>query len=416
MLPASWLRGILLSTALLDELTFGFLVVGLPLARDTFSMSYEQVGLLFTAGALAALIIEPMVNLASDHVSKRVPILTGMFSLVVAFAVAGLTHNYVVLLLAVALANPAIGAAVGLAQAALVEQRPDSATRTLTRWTLLSSVGDLLSPLVVAVTAAAGGGWMALSLLGAGLWLVAGGVTLPFPFPRPVAGADSDGGDEEDEQPGQSALARLRRTLTSALRDRVLLRWLIVLFMATMVDEIFLGFTGLLLRDRLHASITTTSLILALGMIGGMIGLIALERLLARRPESQHLGIRLLPWLALLTLAGVAALLLAQDLWLAALALGAIGFGATGWYPVAKAAAYGRLPGRPGMLLAITGLLTPLELVLPAVVGGLADRFGLVVALGFLGVAPLGVLLFAPRISAKSDKSSKTASVSRETS
>jgi hypothetical protein len=195
-----------------------------------------------------------------------------------------------------------------------------------------------------------------------------------------------------------------------------LLRWLIVLFMATMVDEIFLGFTGLLLRDRLHASITTTSLILALGMIGGMIGLIALERLLARRPESQHLGIRLLPWLALLTLAGVAALLLAQDLWLAALALGAIGFGATGWYPVAKAAAYGRLPGRPGMLLAITGLLTPLELVLPAVVGGLADRFGLVVALGFLGVAPLGVLLFAPRISAKSDKSSKTASVSRETS
>ncbi|HEX8729024.1 MAG TPA: hypothetical protein VF739_10395, partial [Ktedonobacterales bacterium] len=148
-----WLRATLLSTALLDELTFGFLVVGLPLARDRFGMSYEQVGLLFTVGALAALVIEPGVNIASDHISKRVPILSGMFVLVGAFALAGLTTNYALLLLAVALADPAIGAAVGLAQAALVEQQPALATRTLTRWTLLSSVGDLLSPLVVAVTA-----------------------------------------------------------------------------------------------------------------------------------------------------------------------------------------------------------------------------------------------------------------------
>ena len=119
-----WLRGVLFGTALLDELTFGFLVVGLPLARDSFHMTYQQVGLLFTVGAVAALVIEPAINLASDHVSKRVPILGGMFCLVVAFTLAGLTRDYALLLLAVALADPAIGAAVGLAQAALVEQRP----------------------------------------------------------------------------------------------------------------------------------------------------------------------------------------------------------------------------------------------------------------------------------------------------
>ena len=58
-LKTVWLRSVLLSTALLDELTFGFLVVGLPLARDAFGMTYTQVGLLFTVGAISALIVEP---------------------------------------------------------------------------------------------------------------------------------------------------------------------------------------------------------------------------------------------------------------------------------------------------------------------------------------------------------------------
>lgn len=401
--PATtWLRGVLLSTALLDELTFGFLVVGLPLARDSFRMSYEQVGLLFTVGALAALIIEPAVNLASDHVSKRVPILSGMVCLVLAFTLAGLTRNYVLLLLAVALIYPAIGAAVGLAQAALVEQRPTMAMRTLTRWTLLSSVGDLLSPLVVAATTSSGGGWTALSLMGAALWMVATSITLLLPFPAPAVSRGND-------LPAPSAWAELRQAIGSALRDRVLLRWMAILLMATMVDEIFLGFTGLLLHDRLHATFATTSLILALGMIGGMVGLLAMERVLARRPEQLRAGIRLLPWLALLTLSGIVALLLAQALWLAAVALFVIGLGATGWYPVARVATYDRLPGRAGLARAITGLVTPFELILPAVVGVLAERLSLVAALAFLGLAPIGVLLLAPRAS------KTTTSVSRET-
>lgn len=403
-----WLRGALLSTALLDELTFGFLVVGLPLARDRFHMSYEQVGLLFTVGALAALVIEPGINLASDHISKRVPILGGMACLVFAFGLAALTNSYALLLLAVALANPAIGAAVGLAQAALVEQRPATSARTLARWTMLSSVGDLLSPLVVAVTAAAGGGWTALSLVGAALWLLAGCVTLPLPFPPPASLPNDDALDMDGETSAPSGWTGVRLAVSSALRDSLLLRWMGVLFMATMVDEIFLGFTGLLLRDHLHATIATTSIILALGMVGGMAGLFALEWFLVRRSDLHQAGVRLLPWLALLTLAGIVTLLLAPSLWLAGIGLFVIGLGATGWYPVAKAAAYDRLPGRAGLALAIIGLLMPLELILPALVGVLADHFGLIAALGFLGLAPVGVLLLAPR-------PDRNAVVSRET-
>lgn len=400
---ARWLRGVLLSTALLDELTFGFLVVGLPLARDTFHMTYEQIGLLFTAGAIAALAIEPVINLASDHISKRVPILAGMFCLMGTFALAGLTDRYVLLVLAVALADPAIGAAVGLSQAALVEQQPNTATRTMARWTMLSSVGDLLSPLVVAATVAIGGGWTALSLMAAALWLLAAGVALPLRFPRPAVSLTSDG------ESASSAWVEMRQAIVAALHDWVLFRWMGILFMATMVDEIFLGFAGLMLHDRLHATVQSTSLILALGMIGGMVGLLMLERVLARSSDQQRAGIRLLPWLALLTLAGIVALLLAQALWLGAVALFAIGLGATGWYPVARAATYERLPGHAGLARAITGLVMPLELILPAVVGVLASQFGLVTALGFLGLAPVGVLLLAPRASKRAVR------VSRET-
>ena len=400
---ARWLRGVLLSTALLDELTFGFLVVGLPLARDTFHMTYEQIGLLFTAGAIAALAIEPVINLASDHISKRVPILAGMFCLMGTFALAGLTDRYVLLVLAVALADPAIGAAVGLSQAALVEQQPKTATRTMARWTMLSSVGDLLSPLVVAATVAIGGGWTALSLMAAALWLLAAGVALPLRFPRPAVSPASD------DEPSSSAWVEMRQAIVAALHDWVLFRWMGILFMATMVDEIFLGFAGLMLHDRLHATVQSTSLILALGMIGGMVGLLMLERVLARSSDQQRAGIRLLPWLALLTLAGIVALLLAQALWLGAVALFAIGLGATGWYPVARAATYERLPGHAGLARAITGLVMPLELILPAVVGVLASQFGLVTARGFLGLAPVGVLLLAPRASKRAVR------VSRET-
>lgn len=400
---ARWLRGVLLSTALLDELTFGFLVVGLPLARDTFHMTYEQIGLLFTAGAISALAIEPVINLASDHISKRVPILAGMFCLMGTFALAGLTDRYVLLVLAVALADPAIGAAVGLSQAALVEQQPNTATRTMARWTMLSSVGDLLSPLVVAATVAIGGGWTALSLMAAALWLLAAGVALPLRFPRPAVSLTSD------DESSSSAWVEMRQAIVAALHDWVLFRWMGILFMATMVDEIFLGFAGLMLHDRLHATVQSTSLILALGMIGGMVGLLMLERVLARSSDQQRAGIRLLPWLALLTLAGIVALLLAQALWLGAVALFAIGLGATGWYPVARAATYERLPGHAGLARAITGLVMPLELILPAVVGVLASQFGLVTALGFLGLAPVGVLLLAPRASKRAVR------VSRET-
>ena len=65
------LRSTLLGVGLLDEIIAGFAVIGLPLIRDQFRLSYAQIGLLFTAAALVAMLLDPIVNLLSDRGSKR---------------------------------------------------------------------------------------------------------------------------------------------------------------------------------------------------------------------------------------------------------------------------------------------------------------------------------------------------------
>ncbi|MBV8694746.1 MAG: MFS transporter, partial [Ktedonobacteraceae bacterium] len=352
----------LLSMALLDELITGLAVVGLPLLRDQLALSYEQVGLLFSVGALSSLLLEPILNLLSDRGSKRWWILGGLLGLALAFALAGSIRNFIVLLVAFALIYPATGAAVGLSEAALIDSAPKDGARTMTRWTMMSSVGDILSPLVVAAFVALGLGWSALCWFAAILWLAAGLIVWPQRFPHP-AGLP----DDNDTASDVSMLAGLRK----ALRDPLLLRWAVLSLLPTMLDEVFIGFAALYLRDVLHASQIEISMILIVHMIGGFLGLLIVDRLVERMTPQ-----RLLIWLALLSLIGVIAFLSIHSILSATLALFIIGLGATGLYPLAQAEAYARQPGRSGTVRAVIGLGMPFEVALPGIVGLVASRFG----------------------------------------
>lgn len=383
------LRSILLTTALLDELTSGFPVVALPLLRDRLHLTYAQAGFLFTAGALSSLLIEPAINLLADRSSKRPLIAAGMIAMVLAFVVFGLAATYPLLILGFVVFYPATGAAVGLSQAALVDAQPADAPQTMARWTLYSGIGDILSPLAVSALLALGQGWPAICALGAAVWLA----ILP-PFLRQkltVTQPDpSTSTTEGKEEPDVS----VRSALRAALHDKLLLRWVAVGLFCNMLDEIFLAFAALYLRDRLHASAEAVSLAVLAGTVGGLLSLVILERLLARVD-----GPRLLPWLGLLTLAAVAIFLVAPGFALAALALFLVNVGAACWYPIAQAAAYARLPGRSGTVQAVIAVSAPFEIALPGIVGVLAANFGITAGVAFLGLAPLGVLLLAPHSS-----------------
>ena len=416
---ASSLRAILLSYGLFDEIVSGLPVVGLPLLRDYLGLSYEQIGLLFATGSCSAMILEPLINVLSDHHSKRWWILGGLLCLIGSFALAAFTSAYLVLLLVFALYYPAIGTAVGLAEAALIDADPARGTATMTRWTLLASIGDILAPLLITGLVSLHQGWPQICWLAAGLWAGLLLLTAVQPFPgqqvseitdqataTPVAESGAPSTDGEDAVDGAAPLARAAdpahresstwRMLIQAVRNPRLLRWGLLALIPTMVDEVLLAFAALYLRDILRASESTIGLLLTGTLVCSLLGLTLLDRLPWLRRAASQAPHRLLAGMAVVVLAGMLLLLTTHSIWLAGLALGVIGLGSAGWYPIAQGQTYAQLPGHSSLVRAITGLGAPFDAALPAIVGLLASRFGLLAGLAFLGSAPLLMLLALP--------------------
>lgn len=380
----SVLRSVLLSMGLLDEMITGFPVVGLPLLRDQFGLSYEQVGMLFGVSAACGMMLDPIINLMSDRSSKRWWVLAGLLGLVLCFALMGSVHTFALLLLAFAFYSPASSAAVGLSGAILIDQAPQNSMQTMTRWVLMSSIGDLLSPLIVALVVTLQLGWSALCWLAVVLWLGAALVIVTHRLPKPVAVED-----KSNTAPKVTVWMGLRE----ALRDPILLRWTALALIPTMLDEVFLGFVSLYLRDVLHASEATIGLMLTFALVGALLGLFALERLCKKIAIPPQ---RLLPGLILLSLVGVIGLLTTRSIELAACTLFVISFGTAGWFPIAQAEAFARLPGHAGTVRAVASLGAPFEVALPGIVGFISGHFGLLAGVGFLGLAPVLMLLLFP--------------------
>lgn len=370
----------LFSFALFDELLTGFLAIGLPLVSSQLHLNYAQVGLLFAVGSFSAMLFEPIINLLSDYSSRRIWIIGGLLLMSLSYLLAANGQNFVLLLIAFALLFPANGAAVGLAQAILVEQNLKQSEQTMTRWTIASSVGDLLAPLITPLLIVLNNGWSLLCWLAATLWLIVTAFIgrLPLPQTTPL------------ERICEQRISPLQG-LSSALRDTILLRWALLTLLPTMLDEVFIVYVTFYLHDKLHLSPTTIGILQAIHMCGAILGLILLERILLKRLAPQQL----LCLLALVTLLGIACLLLLHPTWIVGLSLFIIGLGVTGWYPIAKAQAYKRMPGRSGTLRTILGLGEPFEIALPSLIGLVAQHLGITAGISLLGLAPLLIILIA---------------------
>ena len=282
------------------------------------------------------------------------------------------------LLLAFVLSYPAGDASIGLSQAALVELAPTRETQVMARWTFLSSIGDFLAPLIVVAIVSVHLGWAGLCWIATSMSIVAAIIISSHRFPKLLATTSEE----------TTSLKTLLAGLREALQDSILLRWSILTVIPTMVDEVFLVFTALYLRDVVHASQEAVGIVIAIHTAGALLGLFALDRFLLRWSTPRQLLI----WLSLLVLVGMICLLSFHSLWAATFALFVIGLGASSWYPIAKGQAYGRFPGRVGTVRAVISLFAALDVALPGIVSILVDRFGLIAGLGFLGLAPVLML------------------------
>ncbi len=367
----------LLAIEVLDELVFGAREAAWPLIRDDLSLSYGAIGLILAIPNVVALVVEPVIGLAAVAGRRRALVVAGGICFAAGLAIAAAAVSWWVLLLGFALLYPASGAFVSLSQASLMDLQPERREHNMARWMVAGGIGAVAGPLVLAGVVWAGFGWR--GLLG-GLALTT--ILLVLVVRR-----------SPTREAGHEHL-RVRDALRE-VAHREILRWLLLVQLADLLLDIFLGFLALYLVDDVGASVTTGGLAVAIWTAGGLAGSAAMIPLLRRVDGLRYLRVS----------AAVAATLFGAFLLVPGVApklvlVAALALVNAGWYPVLQARLYDALGGSSSLVLTV-GVLFPLEAVLPLAIATLAGRVGLGAALWPLLAAPAALLVLVPRAAAR---------------
>lgn len=370
---------LLIGVDFLDELASGIPFVAAPEIKSDFGVSYGQAaGWLLTAMGALGIVLEPPLFLLADRHPRRWFVCGGLAVLGGSCLLASIAPSYGVLVVALLIFGPASGCGVTLSQATLMDAHPEDRERVMVRWTLSGELGDLLAPAFFTLMVWWGAGWRGAFAAVGGVLVLYAAVLWRRSFPEPPAGTA-----EPDPEMRPALWAPLRIGLK---RPRLLL-WAGATILCSLMDEILVAFGSLYLRDEVGFDLETRAAVLTALMLGGVLGLVSLERLLPRFEPR-----------ALLAFAGVGSLF-AFGAWLCALnpwASGACffftGFFTAAHYPLAQAQAYRALPEGSGSLNALLTVGGAALLPVPILVGVVADQVGLFPALALLAVQPLGVV------------------------
>jgi FSR family fosmidomycin resistance protein-like MFS transporter len=323
-----------------------------------------------------------------------------------------------VLLVAFVAFFPASGAFVSLTQAALMDRAHGRQQQRMAAWNLAGSVGAVGGPLLLAGVLAVGGSWRSAYLLlaaavGAALAVaaLAAPSRQPVPLdPEPAAGVESAGvesaaagagesadgdGDADPDSAGAGEGNGARRTSVrealSALRQRDVARWAVLLEISDLLLDVLTGYIGIYLVDVVGASPAEAAVVVAVRLGAGLAG-DALFVVVSGRVSG----------LAALRVSAIAACALYPAFlligWLPAklVILAVLSMATACWYPVVQAGLYTSLPGRSGIAVFLSSAAGLLGAAGPLAVGFIAQQAGLSWALGILAAAPAAVLAALP--------------------
>ena len=379
--PVAYAVLVLYAIELLDEFIYGLFGASLPLVKTELALNYFQVGLLTTVPGLVSIALEPFIGILGDTRLRRALVRGGLLATTFALALVAFGQTYAIILIAFCILYVASGAYVNLAQATLMDMHPARTEQTMARWTWLGSVGVMLAPLLATFVFGAGYGWRGLYLAVAG----AAGVYVALVWRIRF---DAHAGAETET----IAPRALLRDLCAALRQRELLRWVILTELADLMLDKLYEVTGLYFHDVVgvdfaQAAFATTVFAVA-GLVGGFVMIPLLERV--------H-GVRVLRVSSLIVGALYAAFLLVPLVWLKYILIAAVSFATAGWFAILRGRTYAALPGQSGMVVAVTALANLSVLFVPTILGALADAFGLQTAMWLLLLGPLALVVGLPR-------------------
>jgi len=341
-------------------------------------LSYAAVGLLLSAPALAANLIEIPIGLLADGSRRRWLVFAGGVLFVTSLVVVSLAPAFAVLLAALAVLHPASGAFVALSQADLMDADSSRRAQNMARWNLAGSVGALAGPALLIAAVLAGAGWRGAYAAMA----VAGAAALAGLGLAPTTRSTTA---SETSSLGQA----LRAALRSLARGEVL-RNLLLLEVSDLMLDVLTGYLALYFVDVLGEPVWVGALVVGVRVAAGLAGDFLTVHLLERVTGLGYVR------------ASAAAALLAYPLFLIVpgagpklVALALLSVLTAGWYPVLQARLYESLPGQSGGQLAIGNVFRIAATPVPLLIGLAAARLGLGTALWIFAAGPilLSVLL-----------------------
>lgn len=365
------LFALLIGIGFLDEAAGVGFVGTADIERD-LGLSYATVGLaMFTVPGLIAMVLEPPLMLLAHDRGPRVAMVCGLAAMGLGLAASGLVGGWVMLAACSTVYFVGSGIGVNLAKTALVDAHPDRSAWVMARWTLAGALGDIAAPLLLAVLATLALGWRSSYAVVGGLMLAAALLVAAAPVHTRF--------EDDEEGPGTW------QAVKDALGNRLLFMWLFASATCGLLDEVFVAFAGLFIASEFGASTDARSVVLAAFMVGGVLGVTALERVLAAGVRQR----RVLQVASLLTGASLLAWIFAPSLGASAVLLALVGFFAAQLWPLTEAEAYDSFDGSARIVEAVSGVYGPFTQLLPWGIGWVADNAGLEAALGVLLLQPL---------------------------
>ncbi len=367
----------------LDELVFGVHKAAWPLIRDDLSLTYAQIGILISLPGVASCFIEPFMGILGDVWKRRVLILGGGIFFVLSLALTASSPNFPILLLALIVFSPASGAFVSLSQATLMDVNPNRHEQNMARWTFAGSVGVVGGPLLLGGMAWIGFGWrptfLLLAILSALVLFVAW-----TRIPRV--------GNHAGDFPSLAAFLDGLKSAFAALKNKSVVRWLVLLEFSDLMLDVLLGFLALYFVDVVGLTGAQAVFSVAVWTGVGLLGDFLLIPLIERVRGLDYLRISVVIELLLFP-----AFLLAPQPWMKLVLVGLLGFFNSGWYAILQANLYAELPSQSGTVIALSNMVGLFGRLLPFSLGLIADSFGLNAALWLLLAGPIALFIGLPR-------------------
>jgi FSR family fosmidomycin resistance protein-like MFS transporter len=179
----------------------------------------------------------------------------------------------------------------------------------------------------------------------------------------------------------------------SALKRGEVWRWLLLLEFSDLMMDVLFGYLALYFVDVVHvteiqAGVAVTAW-LAMGLVSDFLFIPVIDR---QRDTMPYLRTT-----ALIELFAFVIFLLVPGFVFKLIFLIAVNMFNTGWYPILQGRLYSSLPGQSASVMALGSVTAPLARFFPFLIGFLADRLGLQVAMWVLLLGPLALLIGLPR-------------------